>query len=444
MNIYIYMSSLNDNELQILRDAVDKVQKEASREIVNSKEVKDIISIVERFIADKKLICYGGTAINNILPYDDQFYDKSLEIPDYDFFSNNALDHAKELADIYVEAGYTEVEAKAGVHHGTYKVFVNFIPVADITQLVSEIFTNLRRESIVVDNIHYASPNFLRMAMYLELSRPKGDVGRWEKVLKRLILLNKHYPIKEYDCKNTIIGRKFERKTKKVTEKNIYDAVKRICIQAGVVFFGSFAFNLYSRYLPRYLKNLKSRAADFDIISTDPLKTVQYIKYELKSLNITNVNYVKHSEVGEIIPVHYELRIGKETIAFIYEAKACYSYNEIYSKKDKANIKIASIDTIIYFYLSFLFSNRSYYNKKRLVCLAQFLFMLQQKNRLNQVGLLKRFSTTCYGEQETLESIRTHKTEMYEKLSKNKNSKEYQEWFLKYSPNSEKKTRKNR
>ena len=120
------MSSINDTELQILRDAVDKVQKEASREIVNSKEVKDIIRIVEKFIADKKLICYGGTAINNILPYDDQFYDKSLEIPDYDFFSNNALDHAKELADIYVEAGYTEVEAKAGVHHGTYKVFVNF------------------------------------------------------------------------------------------------------------------------------------------------------------------------------------------------------------------------------------------------------------------------------------------------------------------------------
>ena len=309
--IYIYMSSLNDNELQILRDAVDKVQKEASKEIVNSKEVKDIISIVEKFIADKKLICYGGTAINNILPYDDQFYDKSLEIPDYDFFSNNALDHAKELADIYMEAGYTEVEAKAGVHHGTYKVFVNFIPVADITQLVSEIFTNLRRESIVVDNIYYASPNFLRMAMYLELSRPKGDVGRWEKVLKRLILLNKHYPIKEYDCKNIIIGRKFERKTKKVTEKNIYDAVKKICIQAGVVFFGSYAFSLYSRYLPRYLKNLKSRAADFDIISIDPLKTVQYIKYELKSLNIKNVNYIKHDEVGEIIPVHYELRIGK-------------------------------------------------------------------------------------------------------------------------------------
>ena len=280
--------------------------------------------------------------------------------------------------------------------------------------------------------------------MYLELSRPKGDVGRWEKVLKRLILLNKHYPIKEYDCKNTIVGRGFYKKTKKVKERNIYNVVKKICIQAGVVFFGSYAFNLYSRYMPNYLKNLKSKAADFDIIAINPLKAVQYIKYELKSLNILNVNYVKHAEVGEIIPVHYELKIGKETIAFIYEAKACYSYNEIYSKKDKTNIKVATIDTILSFYLSFLFSNRDYYDKKRLVCLAQFLFVLQQKNRLKQVGLLKRFSTSCYGEQETLESIRSHKTDMYNKLSKNKDKKEYDEWFLKYTPNSEKKTRKNR
>ena len=390
-----------------------------------------------------KTLCYGGTAVNNILPEQYRFYNRNIEIPDYDFFSPNALNDAKELADIYAR-DFEDVEAKAGVHFGTYKVFVNFIPVADITQLVPEIFKNLKKESIVVDNISYASPNFLRMSMYLELSRPKGDVGRWEKVLKRLILLNKHYPIKEYDCKNTIVGRGFYKKTKKVKERNIYNVVKKICIQAGVVFFGSYAFNLYSRYMPNYLKNLKSKAADFDIIAINPLKAVQYIKYELKSLNILNVNYVKHAEVGEIIPVHYELKIGKETIAFIYEAKACYSYNEIYSKKDKTNIKVATIDTILSFYLSFLFSNRDYYDKKRLVCLAQFLFVLQQKNRLKQVGLLKRFSTSCYGEQETLESIRSHKTDMYNKLSKNKDKKEYDEWFLKYTPNSEKKTRKNR
>ena len=52
----------------------------------------------------------------------------------------------------------------------------------------------------MVAGILYAPPNFLRMAMYLELSRPAGDVSRWEKVLKRLILLNKHYPLSSKEC----------------------------------------------------------------------------------------------------------------------------------------------------------------------------------------------------------------------------------------------------
>ena len=82
------------------------------------------------------------------------------------------------------------------MHSGTFKVFVNFMPVADITYLVSELYKNLHKKALQVASIYYCPPNYLRMAMYLELSRPKGDVSRWEKVLKRLTLLNKHYPLK--------------------------------------------------------------------------------------------------------------------------------------------------------------------------------------------------------------------------------------------------------
>ena len=179
----------NERELEILRQAVDKSEERAGKRIANSPEIINIIKIVEEFIKENKLICYGGTAINNILPQQDQFYNKNIEIPDYDFFSPKALHHAKALADIYYSNGYTEVEAKAGVHSGTYKVYVNFIPVADITFTEDKLFKAISLESIIVNNIMYAPPNFLRMSMYLELSRPEGDVSRWEKVLKRLILL---------------------------------------------------------------------------------------------------------------------------------------------------------------------------------------------------------------------------------------------------------------
>jgi hypothetical protein len=68
-------------------------------------EIKKMIVIVEDFIKVKNLICYGGTAINNILPLEDQFYDKDVEIPDYDFFTPDALSDAKELANYGLKKG---------------------------------------------------------------------------------------------------------------------------------------------------------------------------------------------------------------------------------------------------------------------------------------------------------------------------------------------------
>lgn len=199
-------------ELAILRNAIDKADDIKGFELANSKEIKDTIKTVENFINSNKLICYGGTAINNILPEEDQFYDKNKEIPDYDFLSPNAVDHAKELADLYGSLGYQEVEAKAGQHFGTYKVFVNFIPIADITQINMNMFKLLTKEAIFVEGISYLPPNMLRMSMYLELSRPAGDISRWEKVLKRLTLLNKNYPLQSKNCDYQFFTRKMESK----------------------------------------------------------------------------------------------------------------------------------------------------------------------------------------------------------------------------------------
>ena len=103
-----------------------------------------------------------------------------------------------------------EVEAKSGQHYGTFKVFVNFIPVADITLLPKELFNAIKKDAIMISGILYAPPNLLRMGMYLELSRPAGDVSRWEKVMKRLTLLNKHYPLTATQCSHINFQRKME------------------------------------------------------------------------------------------------------------------------------------------------------------------------------------------------------------------------------------------
>jgi hypothetical protein len=423
--------TFQDCELAIMRMAVDSAEEKLAKRIVNSEEIKKMIVIVENFIKIKNLICYGGTAINNILPLEDQFYDKDVEIPDYDFFSPDALNDAKELANIYYKNGYTDVEAKSGQHHGTYKVFVNFIPVADLTQIPKEIYNALKKDSIRVSGILYAPPNFLRMSMYLELSRPAGDISRWEKVLKRLTLLNKNYPLTSIDCNNKDFQREMSNKTK---QDEIYENVKNTLTNQGVVFFGGYAISLYSQYMPRNLQKKVERVADFDVLSHEPKMTADIVVERLKDVGIRKAKIIYHKPIGEIIPEHYEVRIENDTIAFIYRPIACHSYNII--KINGQTIKIATIDTMLSFYLSFLYTNREYYNEfsERILCMSKFLFDVQQKNRLEQKGLLKRFSIICYGHQESVEEMRAEKAKKFKELQTKKGTPEYEEWFLNYKP----------
>ena len=109
------MNKIEQAEYNLLLDAIEKTE-EIKNNYSLDENVKKIVTIVEQFLKSKKLICYGGTAINNILPAKLQFYDKDKEIPDYDFYSTNALAHAKELANIYFKKGYTEVRARCTLY----------------------------------------------------------------------------------------------------------------------------------------------------------------------------------------------------------------------------------------------------------------------------------------------------------------------------------------
>jgi Poly(A) polymerase catalytic subunit len=624
--------SFEEKELEILREAVDLVEKRKGEKVIQDPKVQEIISIVEKFIADKKLVCYGGTAINNILPEDAQFYNKDIELPDYDFYSDKALDHAKELADIYYKAGYEDVEAKSGVHHGTYKVFVNFTGIADITQMEPALFKAISRDAIIKKGIRYAPPDFLRMAMYLELSRPDGDVSRWEKVQKRLTLLNTHYPLKGYDCDKIEYQRGFDganasktgeisisrkrsasstpsrsrsrtrtrsrtrmtmkrggadgdsvkarkreairqimkkyksldtymkhlyhgvrsheekigdfkylleedkvthryrliaryerffgkddeyvlysiksreldadatptprpertrsrsrsrsrsrtrdqqddkyspkeysvdrsqvsyssQREKELAETDIYNIVRRVFIKHRAVFFGGYANILYSRYMPKHQRRIIQKIPDFDVLSENPRELCEEVVRELTAHKYTDVKYTKHAGVGEVISEHYDIRVGDEVVAFLYKPLACHSYNTIKINADgdsrsahSESIRIATIDTMLSFYLAFIYADRVYYDINRILCMSQFLFDVQQHNRLKQHGLLRRFSINCYGKQPTLESMRSQKTAKYEELKGKRGTREFEEWFLRYIPYEHankgvKKTRKTR
>jgi hypothetical protein len=147
-----------------------------------------------------------------------------------------------------------------------------------------------------------------------------------------------------------------------------------------------------------------------------------------------DVKIIKHPQIEELVGEHYEVKVGMDTLSFIYKPLACHSYNKI--TENGKEINVATIDTMLSFFLAFLYVNKPYYNTTRIVCMCQYLFNIQQKNRLKQKGLLKRFNIDCIGKQQTLEEIKEEKSLIYEKLKKNKDDPLFQKYFFRYKPNT--------
>jgi hypothetical protein len=407
-------------ELAVMKNSIKTVEELQGK--IATEENKELIEIMEEYIQNNDhCICYGGTAINNLIPDKDKFYDYDVEMPDYDVYTPEPIQDAKKLADIYFKRGYTNVVAKSGVHYGTYKVFVNYVGIADFTLLHKGLFAAIKREAITRNGIMYAPPNFLKQSMYRELSQPHNDTSRWEKVLTRLNLLNKHYPFKGM-CKNTPSKPSAGFGSKKMDER-MYEMVRANLVHQKVVFIGGYAstmFDAEAKHVP-----------DFDVISIDPKKTATLLQKELMEAGFKQIKIVPCAEVGELIHPHYKFMVGPNLVALIFEPTACHSYNVI-QDKDGNDVKIGSIDTLLSFYMAFLYAHRDYLDEKRLLCLSEFLFEEQERNKYKQEGVLKRFSIDCYGQQETMPRIMAKKEKMFKTLKRG--TKKYEEWFLKYIP----------
>jgi hypothetical protein len=216
----------------------------------------------------------------------------------------------------------------------------------------------------------------------------------------------------------------------------IYDTVKRTLIDQGCVFFGGFAVTLFSKYSPSrsHVQKKTAKNPDFDVLSEEPEMTAEVLKERLLEIGAKHVKITKIQGLGEIISSHYDVTVGSDTVAMIYEPLACHSYNVI--TQDNDEIYVATIDTMLSFYLAFLYvdDNAHNYDPDRVMCMSHYLFAVQQHNRLNQKGVLKRFSLNCIGHQETIEDMRALKSVKFTELKNKKTSKEYEDWFLRYRP----------
>ena len=402
-------------------EEVGKIAKQAedeqARETAKNPVIKQMFQIVYTFIQTHRVMCYGGTAINNLLPKNDQFYDTDVDLPDYDFFSETPQVHAAKLADRLADAGFKSVEVKAGIHLGTFKVFCDYVPVADVSHMETKMFEQLWKESVVKDDVHYASPNFLRMAMYLELSRPKGDVSRWTKVYGRLQRLNRNYPMtcptKEENVQGTYLTEPVRKQTKSllIREKVVLLGFNATMIQESGAAASRWMLPIDVLATPDKIPDLAKMFKDI------------FGKHE-------GVHIQKNPAYEEYLPASTDIMDKEFTLVRIYETTACHSYHV-----NKSGLMVASIPTLLQFFFALVYSPaelRDSLPQQRLLCTAEHLVNLANSNTSRRHKILT--PTTCLGTQKTLVDMRVERSDIFQKLSKDKASREFLSYFFEYRP----------
>ena len=81
---------------------------------INYDSITTALDIVKQFIISYDLVLVGGMAIDFALKLKGNQIYTDDQLPDYDFYSSDAMNDAIELANIYYEKGYEEIEAKCG------------------------------------------------------------------------------------------------------------------------------------------------------------------------------------------------------------------------------------------------------------------------------------------------------------------------------------------
>lgn len=426
---------MDECEMKLIEYQTESINDEIIPKMVQNATIKRIYAILIHFIRKRKLVCYGGSAINAILPNSAKFYDEATDLPDYDVFSANAIQDAKDLVDVYTQHGFDDVEARSGMHVGTFKVFVNFVGILDLTEVPQELFNELSADAIVKKQMLNAPPLYLRMALHLELSRPMGDISRWEKVASRLQLLDQHFP---YETNTptpnyrTASLRKFTPENTEDEDKDdhvVQDIVYRYLVGKQSVFFGMHALAIYREMDDKdQQKETKYSEYECDVLINDPVKCAIELR---KKLSKYDVKVTEHPEIGEIVPEHATIYVDGRIVATLYDPMACHNYNETTYRNRK--VRIATTDTIQSLYLAFSYVGSMRYNKAILQNFSKEIDALAKRHRLQQSGIWRRFGLPCYGTQATLETIRSKKAMMFAKLKQKKNTPEYERWFLRYT-----------
>ena len=106
-------------------------------------------------------------------------------------------------------------------------------------------------------------------------------------------------------------------------------------------------------YIPAHRHVYEAIVTIFDRSERVDIITLQN---ELEKKGVVHVSIQTKQAIPEYLSTHYEIKVGSQPVAYIYKPLACHSYNTI--KLNDKIFRVATIDTMLSFYLLFLYANK--------------------------------------------------------------------------------------
>jgi hypothetical protein len=401
-------------QMELLKQVINQAEKRVNFAVANDENVIKAIACVERFLRKKKRVCYGGQAINSLLPKARRFYDLKYTVPDYDFFSPSMEADVEELIKDLEAAGFDDISKKLSVHEGTTKIYVNFVPVADISDMSAEMFAIIQKRAKAVDGILYCDPDFLRMMMYLELSRPRGEVDRWTKVFERLTLLNHEYPVE--GCDEDIVVKPMDVEDRR--------RMLEFCVKVKNVMVGPEFIELLEKNKGRtHIDTLAKRGGPIIALSAKPKAEAEDLRYILENgsgrKGKAAIQIEEFISPSDHIFNYVTLKRKGQLVAMLFQEDSCHSYT-ILTVDAGAEMRVATPDLFLHLYYTLMIfgkKEKSYFQTS-LDCLIRKLYTIAERARSNPTKFVPAFGLRCSGHQRGIATLLKLKAERTEKKKK--------------------------
>ena len=387
---------MKDDRINKLLEYVDELHEQTEEVIGIEKQRKftHILSLIEKFLVDKKIVLYGGTAMNMYLPKKHKFY-KNYELPDYDGFCVNPEKLALELVHLLKKHSYEYITIRHALHDGTYKVTWEFNDIADFSKIRYNDYKLIVKNSSTINSLKVANINLIKCNAYFELCLPKSAMFRLSKVFKRIIILENNVSLKTIQYRSDYW----------ICNKNkivnmILDQIFSYVVENNFVFSGMKALLFYMNENIFEHKNLHNNTRYIQFWSDDVNESISDIRSILNEYNIKYKIY--DSKSNSFIPdkKNIDVIIDKKKIRLvsILDTKSnCFSYKTI--KMNKKNIKICTVPFILYLFYYYIYIHNNTSSLLSIKCTSLIQKLIKKINN-------EDFVSECYGHHKSTSAIK--------------------------------------